>query len=574
MAQQDGIQFWTTHSLDKVFMDSQRPPRACGQIRICAARGEVEDAQIAVRTPAAAINEARFEISDLKGPSGARIDAGCVEACWQWFIHVPANPSGSPDPAMCLRQAPEFFPDGFIESPSVHIPPARTQPLWVSVRVPREAVPGTYRGTVRLALEVEKETLRIEVPLTLEVLPFELPRENGLRHTEWFFNAVLAYYYRVKPWSEEHWGWIEKVARDMGRHRQDMIITYFQDSPPAMVGLVPVVRRRDGSLKLDFSRLDRWIDTFSREGVTWIEGGHIALRVAGWDSPVELIRFPVTDESGAPIDTSKEAMPEEEFEKIMEGMLRGCYEHLKARGLLDRFVQHISDEPAGATVESYCRISDMVRRAMPGVKRIDAVATHGLDGFIECSVMTINRFTEKFHVDPPCEVWSYECLTPSGWYPNRFIDYASIRNRITFWLSWTRRLDGFLHYGYNYWLASTGVPGRPRISPWTDATGASFYCSDQIVLPSGDPFLVYPGENSICSSIRWEVVRKGMEDYEYLRMLEELAGAGRGPARREAEALLDEVRQVVAPDPLRHTRDAALLLGTRERIGRAICALI
>ena len=38
-----------------------------------------------------------------------------------------------------------------------------------------------------------------------------------------------------------------------------------------------------------------------------------------------------------------------------------------------------------------------------------------------------------------------------------------------------------------------------------------------------DAFIVYPGRDKICSSMRWEDVRNGLEDFEYLYMLHQLA---------------------------------------------------
>ena len=114
-----------------------------------------------------------------------------------------------------------------------------------------------------------------------------------------------------------------------------------------------------------------------------------------------------------------------------------------------------------------------------------------------------------------------------------------------------------------------------RVSPWTDAAGASVYCQDKVPLPAGDPFVVYPGEESICSSIRWEVIRKGFEDFEYLGTLEELArDAKAGESKARALALLERVRKEIAPDPARHTHDAMLLLGMRDEVGGMICELL
>jgi hypothetical protein len=86
--------------------------------------------------------------------------------------------------------------------------------------------------------------------------------------------------------------------------------------------------------------------------------------------------------------------------------------------------------------------------------------------------------------------------------------------RITPWLAWAERVDGLLHYDATDWSPN----------PWTtpNVTGQD----------NGDGFFFYPpskdgsnlgscGQNGhrLVPSIRWENLRDGMEDYEYLWLL-------------------------------------------------------
>lgn len=575
----EGIDWWVTHSLDKVFVDAERPEGAATEIRLKAARNETEDAQIVLRVPGGPeVDRATFELRPLAGPNGAQIPAECLSAHWEWYVYVTHNPPANRDPSTCLRSAPAFFPDAFLEQEEIRILDERTQPLWVSVRVPTHARPGRYTGTVGIILDLhDGDAVAVDVPVTLDVWPFALPERPHLHHTEWFWPEAFCRYNGVEPWSDEHWDWIRRTAEDMAAHRQDMILTWiipWGGRKADTHSLVRMTRQADGSFEFDFSRLDRWVETFKAAGVEWIEGGHIARRIGGWHSPIGFVRFPVYREDGSLLPTDRQSMPEEEFESICEALLKGVYAHLKERGWHEQYVQHVADEPQADNRDSWCRIALLVREWLPGVPRIDAVMSEGLEDYCEWRVPQIQKIEAPAKLEEPEQLWSYVCLAPQGEYPNRFLDYASIRNRIIFWLSWTLNLRGFLHWGYNAWRAWTGVPVPIEISPWTDATGGSIYCQDDNPLPAGDPHIVYPGRETICSSIRWEVVRKGMEDYEYLWLLSDLASeAPAGPARQRAEELLARVRTEIAPDPAHHTRDDALLLSIREQIGEAIAAL-
>ena len=265
-----GIEVWTSHSLDKSFPDTFKPERAAAAISLKAARNEAEDAQVLIRTPKdVEVTQARFALPDLDGPNGARIPRANLSAAWVWYTYVLNNPKDNTDPTTYLRKAPAFFPDAFLEEPVICIRDEWTQPLWVTVRVPKETPAGDYVGTLGIDLTLyTREQLHFDVPVSITVWAFTLPDEGHLRHTEWFWPQSLADYYHIESWSEEHWKWIARVAEDMGRHRQDTILTPLAD-------LVDLKQDPAGTITADFTRLDRWVETFRGAGVSWIEGGQI-----------------------------------------------------------------------------------------------------------------------------------------------------------------------------------------------------------------------------------------------------------------------------------------------------------
>ena len=67
-------------------------------------------------------------------------------------------------------------------------------------------------------------------------------------------------------------------------------------------------------------------------------------------------------------------------------------------------------------------------------------------------------------------------------------------------------------------------------------------------------------------SIRWEIIRKAMEDYEYLYMLRGLAEDG----DQRAKGLLEELEEKIVPGFEEHTRDSDYLEDFRYRVGKAI----
>ncbi len=63
------------------------------------------------------------------------------------------------------------------------------------------------------------------------------------------------------------------------------------------------------------------------------------------------------------------------------------------------------------------------------------------------------------------------------------------------WLALQGGFDGFLRWSYNDWPDDPYQ--HPEFGSW----------------PTGDVFLVYPGEHGPVSSLRWEQLREGIQDY-------------------------------------------------------------
>ena len=80
----------------------------------------------------------------------------------------------------------------------IHIPPETSQQYWITVRMPRDTVPGRYRGTVTIAAANAKET---RLPLEVDVLPFQLREPD---HIYWgmYHRPVGDEEFRIGAWHD------------------------------------------------------------------------------------------------------------------------------------------------------------------------------------------------------------------------------------------------------------------------------------------------------------------------------------------------------------------------------------
>jgi hypothetical protein len=83
------------------------------------------------------------------------------------------------------------------------------------------------------------------------------------------------------------------------------------------------------------------------------------------------------------------------------------------------------------------------------------------------------------------------------------------------WISARRHLDGFLRWSYNSW---TPDPFKQPVH----------------IFSQGDEYLVYPGENGPMSSIRWEQLKEGIEDFDLVAQLRKKDGGTDSAALTDA----------------------------------------
>src|SRR6266496_600753 len=259
---QDDVDVWTTHALENVFRDATLPAGAATDIRLVAARGETESAQIVVRARTACLDSVRVESSRLAGERGRGL-AAAVRVDWVGYVSLTRNSDSTPANELA-RRAPDEFPDPLLDDESVTVCAGRAQPALVRVAVPRGAAPGSYKALIWVRAGTK---LLRTVPLTIDVLPVILPVLPSLRVTNWFSSRAIAEHHHVAEWSEEHWQLLRRYADDMRAHGQTMFETDLE--------LIGVSRNSSGAYAFDYSRFDRWVRLFLSRGFRDIELMHV-----------------------------------------------------------------------------------------------------------------------------------------------------------------------------------------------------------------------------------------------------------------------------------------------------------
>ena len=161
--------------------------------------------------------------------------------------------------------------------------------------------------------------------------------------------------------------------------------------------------------------------------------------------------------------------------------------------------------------------------------------------------------TAKFLAARGMDSWWYVACDPRYPYANfSNVEYPPIEGRLLAWMTYLYGSKGLLFWHVNFWPRTSRIAEDDTFSPdWSMNSSSGMY---------GDGILLYPGTNEIHPSIRLAQIRDGVQDYEWLSLVEQAYGAEK--AKRVCSVLVKSLTDF--------ERDPALLNRVREAIVRAL----
>ena len=482
------FELFAVSDLVRVFEDGYHCPEPQDAIEIFGIRNEYICAQCVVKANQP-LGRVAFNVSPLKHAEGS-VSLPANSITWNFVGSIPIE-QNTPKyrKADLIRPAPARFPDYLAEEKETSLEKGQYKTILLTVKIPRDAEAGTYHGSVTAKTDKGDKSLALH----LTVYPLTLPDERHLMVTEWYTTSKFKQFHGIDPsGSEPFYEMLRTYASNMAEHRQNV----FRVS----LDLISSKLGGDGKLKFDFSRFDRWAEVFWNTGrMDLLETGFVArFGEGGWSSREIVLRdFRVEKESTGQVIRvpGKEFLPQ--FLPVLE-------DHLREKGWLDKTVFHIADEPSNHNVMSWREASQFVHEHAPALKRVDAIETTHCFDTLEIWVPKLDYLATWYDTYEKArrqgnEVWFYTVgIFQKGSLPNKTVDVPLIESRILHWLNYRFGLKGYLHWGFNYWTDDPyNAPGKHR----------------------GDGWHVYPKKDGLINSLRWEQMRNGIQDYEYLWML-------------------------------------------------------
>lgn len=472
-------------------------PAAQG-IKLTAWRGERVSAQIVV-SAASAQRRLRVPTVRLRGPQELAVNANFIR-----YTLADGRPQG--DILDTLDELP--------------LAAGMNRPVWLAVQVPPTAKSGRYRGAVQVFSD---DAPPVSVPIELEVLQAGIPAPKDWKvHVDlWQHPEAVARWHDVPAWSPEHFALLKPLMKRLADAGQKTITTtliheaWGGQTYDAFPGMIRWIKRANGSWSFDYTDFDRWVD-FMNDDVGMKSAWIHCYTMVPWS-----LEFRYFDEASQHMVDAKLRPGTPEYDEHWGRFLKDFVSHLRTKGWLQRTRIGMDERPdalmrgAIATLKKHApelTIASAINHPSETTQDIEDLSP-GIQTSEEFSAADLVKRRQDGKLTT-----FYVCTSPRV--PNTFTFSPPAESEWLGLFASARGMDGFLRWAYNSWVED------PLKS--TDFTS----------WPSGDCFLVYPGNRS---SVRFERLRDGLEDFEKLRLLREQAAKSNNVAVRDAMAGIDNV---------------------------------
>ena len=474
-----------------------------------------------------------WQVGDLMAAGGQRIPAADVKV--------------SPVGYLKTRKPAIDLPTEWVSGPildfleTIDVAQGTLQPLWVLVRSRADTPPGIYQGTLTVTTAAGGSRA---LPFEVEVFGFAVPKEQHLL-TIWGNNDAT---FKAMYGAAYDSAMAARTRDFLLEHRLAFNTLYAAQSAGKPIGpgfYTDCIGYPSLADPADLRKL--W-----EQGSRWWSLGYL--------HPV----FP--KKAGLTMD--------EYIPKFIE-MMRNSLAHAEAAGwprsnLGIYFFDETKDFAALA------RAASKVKAAFPDIP----LMTTGYDrsygvkgGPVDQAIDIWCPLTPRFVEDMPVieqgrqrgkKAWWYVCCGPRGkTVLNFFCQYPPLRSRLLMGAAtWKYQPDGFLYYRISGWRFYKKPISSGPLTAWEP-----YYQPG----PDGDGELICPGPKGALSTVQFENLRDGIEDYEYWWLLRDRLRQAKAAGRDVGDA---ETLLAVPPSVLEHltrySEEPGDLRGLRLRLARAI----
>jgi hypothetical protein len=393
-----------------------------------------------------------------------------------------------------------------------------TRPVWIAIDIPGDLPAGTYAGTI--SRQSTSGTVRHGISLEVQDATLPPPAEWSFHLDLWQHPDAVARAGKVPMWSAEHLNLLRPMLTMLAQAGQKCVTTTLIEEPwnhqtyDDFGGMIRWTRRANGTWSYDYSRFDTYVALAMECGINKQINCYSMVPVGN--------RFTWFDAASSQTVKKTLATGSEEYNDLWRPFLVAFRDHLRQKGWLEKTVMAGDErgweemqgmialvkatapelkialageydshtDPSIYDFSSYWKSVKTMSAGGGGMARVRRKAGHITTFYVACNITYPNTFT----FSPPAEA----CYLP--------------------WFASAMGFDGFLRWACNSWPENPGFDSR------------------YVKWPSGDPFMIYPDARS---SVRFERLREGIQDYEKIRILRARLAERQTPEAAAAAKKLD-----------------------------------
>jgi len=455
-----------------------------------------------------------FEWTEFNTDEGAKLPATSLKARFIRFVLTDEFAEG------CGHRNSEDFDvslvaDAIDEVSELVYEGKTTRPVWVSIDVPASIQSGLYSGSLVVKSSIGDE---LEFKIELEVGEATMPDPSHWSyHLDlWQNPSAVARFHEVEPWSEAHFMYLQPLIKLLANAGQKVITTSIIDRPwngqvqDAYQSMIDWRQKADGTWHFDYSIFDQWVDFSEKCGIT---GQINCYSMIPWGN-----QFLYYNEKTKSIDTLVARPGSKDYENHWRPFLLDFSEHLKQKGWFDKTAIAMDERP----VEDMQKAIIFVTQVVPGMKITLAGGYHPeIENDLFDMCVASNQQIPLEVMDKRLTAGKYTtyytCCVEA--FPNNFTFSPPAESTWQAWHAAYKGYSGYLRWAYNSWV----------LDPLTDSRFRSW--------PAGDTYLVYPEART---SIRFERLREGIQDFEKIRIIREKLKAKNSEEANTNLQLLEE----------------------------------
>lgn len=447
-------------------------------------------------------------------------------------LRFPSYVMGDADTGTCGEyetHSTALIADALSETPVTTVTAAEPLKVWLTANIPADATPGIYSGHLVVKSEGEvQQTFNMQFLVTSHRLP---PVSEWSFHLDlWQFPFQLSTLcsnngQKITPFSDAYFSLVKPFYQLLADAGQKAITVYMKDGAfNSGQTMIKWLKNTDGTWNFDYSDFDRYVSTLMSWGINRQIN---CFSLVGWNTSVGY-----TDSAGQP-QTLELTVGSDAYNALWNDFLTSFKAHLKEKGWFEKTVLYMDEakESEMHDVVSLIRKHDASWKiGLSGSKIPSEIEQYLYDystilGYDRSSNNTISTF--------------YTSCSQS--IPN---NYVTSRNNPAemCWMAWyakAKGFDGYLRWAYDYWT---------QIDPVNIQDGSN---------AAGDFSMIYRDGNTPSakpvSSIRFELLREGIQDYEKIGILSDpglnsaiqkfttTSGTDAKELVEEAEKLLKEI---------------------------------